>query len=657
MPYGWTGKILRVDLTRARTSTVDTMKYAHEYIGGRGIAARIAWEEIRPGTTPYAPENKLIITTGPLTGTLAPTSGRTIFGSISPRLYPNHWYTHSTMGGWFGPQLKYAGFDGIVVEGKAQAPVYLWVNDDEVEIRDASDLWGTGARSTESLLKDIHGKKAQIISIGPAGENLVRFATITMLPEAASGHSGFGAVMGSKKLKAIAVRGTGSVGIAEPSEFLDECRYVMTLYRRALIMSFLWWDYPKEKSALADRPICTPPCTACCDLGVSWKDVPRRIGSGLIKCETGFCVGPVILSEIKYTEYEGGDVRVPPGKPFDLPEGVELHALCDDLGLDLWSFQVIQPFLIACMRNGVPELCGEKLNPEDPRWLYELFHRIAHRKGELPNMLAEDLRRAGENLRPYLTKDLLRLVEALEFDFGFPAHREGRLWDPEPSPFWIVSMLMHVGENRDPTIGAHSSYLFFTYFMLDDKEAFSKKFRPLAKRIWGSEDAAEPGYEHKPRVALWCIKRHMIIDSLPMCDMAFPRTVRSFDTKNDYLDADDIYGDLDLESRLFSKCTGVEMSTSDLEKAGERVFSLERAIAVRFGRTRSVDELLEPHFELPCRTDGTKLDWKTFCKALDEFYATAGWESSNGIPTRAKLEELDLEDVAEDLERRGLTRG
>lgn len=153
------------------------------------------------------------------------------------------------------------------------------------------------------------------------------------------------------------------------------------------------------------------------------------------------------------------------------------------------------------------------------------MYRIAHRKGELADTLAEDLRRAGESLRPYLTKDLLRLPEALEFGFGFPAHREGRLWDPEPSPFWIVSMLVHVGENRDPAIGTHSAYLFLAYFMLDDKEAFFKKFRPLARRLWGSEKAVEPGYECKAPVALWCIKRHMIIeDSLPMCDMAFQRS-------------------------------------------------------------------------------------------------------------------------------------
>ena len=130
MPCGWKGKLLDIDLGSGKVDVKDTIALSREYIGGRALAARIAWDEIPPAADAYDPENCVIITTGPLTGTLSPTSGRTIMTSLSPRVYPKAWYTHSTIGGWFGPQLKYAGFDGMVIRGKASSPVYIEIRDD-----------------------------------------------------------------------------------------------------------------------------------------------------------------------------------------------------------------------------------------------------------------------------------------------------------------------------------------------------------------------------------------------------------------------------------------------------------------------------------------------------------------------------------------------
>ena len=149
MAFGWMGKILDVDLTTREIKFRDTGQYTDDYIGGRAMASRIAWDEIPAGTDAFDPENRIIVATGPLTGTLAPTAGRTVMCSVSPRTYPIPWYTHSTLGGWFGPELKYAGFDAIVISGKADTPVYLEIRDHDVALKDAGEIWGLDARTTQ----------------------------------------------------------------------------------------------------------------------------------------------------------------------------------------------------------------------------------------------------------------------------------------------------------------------------------------------------------------------------------------------------------------------------------------------------------------------------------------------------------------------------
>jgi aldehyde:ferredoxin oxidoreductase len=260
VPFGWTGKILDVDLTAGTTGVRDTMAYARDYIGGRALASRIAWEEIPAGIDAYDPENRIIVATGPLTGTLSPTSGRTVMASLSPRTYPRAWYTHSTLGGWFGPELKYAGFDGIVIHGRADSPVYLEVRDGEAQLGSASDLWGRDARETQLALKRRVGEQAQVLTIGPAGENLVRFASVQHSEDNAAGHSGFGGVWGSKNLKAIVVRGTGGVPVADPEGLLREvmaARFQPTPYVTVL----------RNRDLTKPYPVCSQACLFNCTVG------------------------------------------------------------------------------------------------------------------------------------------------------------------------------------------------------------------------------------------------------------------------------------------------------------------------------------------------------------------------------------------------------
>ena len=216
---GWTGKLLRVDLSTGRSSIEEIPQdWLRDYIGGRGLAARYLYEEMDPTADPFSPENKLIFATGPLTGTPVPCGARYMVvtkGALTGAI------TTSNSGGFWGPELKFAGYDLLILEGCAPQPSYLFVYDDRVEIRDAAAFWGRGVGETEDGLRAATGVPGlRIASIGPAGENLVRFACIINDKHRAAGRSGVGAVMGSKNLKAIAVRGTGGVGIADPASFM-----------------------------------------------------------------------------------------------------------------------------------------------------------------------------------------------------------------------------------------------------------------------------------------------------------------------------------------------------------------------------------------------------------------------------------------------------
>lgn len=217
---GWTGKLLRVDLTNSKV-TVEPIRedWMREYLGGRGLAARYLYEEMDPTVDPLGPDNKLIFATGPLTGTPVPCGARYMVvtkGALTNAI------TTSNSGGHWGPELKFAGYDLVILEGRAPKPSYLFVYDDKVEIRDASAYWGKGVSDTEDGLREELGIPGlRVACIGPAGEKLVRFACIMNDKHRAAGRSGVGAVMGSKNLKAIAVRGTGGVEISEPQAFLE----------------------------------------------------------------------------------------------------------------------------------------------------------------------------------------------------------------------------------------------------------------------------------------------------------------------------------------------------------------------------------------------------------------------------------------------------
>ncbi len=217
--YGWTGTILHVNLSSGEIRTSATEDYIDHYLGGRGLGVRLIYEHYKPGTDAFDPANPLIFNTGPLTGTALPGSGRVDVTALSPM---SGLRAKSNFGAYWGPELKFAGYDHLLITGQAAEPCYLWIKDDQVEIRSAANLWGKDTFETQKAIQqELGDPEIKSVCIGPAGERRVRFACIITETGDAAGRTGMGAVMGSKNLKAVAVRGTGGVKVALPQEFLE----------------------------------------------------------------------------------------------------------------------------------------------------------------------------------------------------------------------------------------------------------------------------------------------------------------------------------------------------------------------------------------------------------------------------------------------------
>ena len=227
---GWMGKIICLDLDNSAVSLLETQPYAEKYLGGRGIASRFYWETVKPEITAFSPENRLIFMTGPLVGTGAQGATRMSVVGKSPMTYPEK-FCYGNIGGFFGSELKRAGYDGIIINGHAPAPVYLWIENDRIQVLDASALWGQGVYRVGEILRETHGERVRFLTTGIAGENRVRSAVIVGSHDSTS-TAGFGAVMASKNLKAVAVRGTGQVSVFDPEQLKELNRYTIQLSHR-----------------------------------------------------------------------------------------------------------------------------------------------------------------------------------------------------------------------------------------------------------------------------------------------------------------------------------------------------------------------------------------------------------------------------------------
>ena len=645
MLSGWAGTILDVNLSSGTVIRRKSHPYMRKYIGGRILNARLAWEHIPRRTMPFDEKNVIIISTGPLAGTLSPTSGRLVMSMISPVPYPFPWYTHSTMGGWFSGQMKYAGYDAIMIHGISKKKVYLQIIDDNVEIKNAEDIWGKDTIETQQILKARVDIEAQVMTIGPAGENRVYVSTVHHDLDNAAGHSGFGAVWGSKKLKAVIIRGTGGVEVAHPDKLIREFE---RLGKFRINPAWKCIAYRKGKdsdvSKLKDvKPVCSQSCTNNCHVGMYRQISDNR------KINT-FCLGRAY--DLMQTEYRqaGTDIAVPAVNAFGPESATMLYDTCNRLGIDTWSRITFQSFLTALKEEGIDEIEGHSIEPDSGDWFQGFIEDLAWKRG-LGRLFSHGLARTLDTLENQMPERLIRLGREIVFGFGFQAHREGRFWDREPLPYWIFSAMMYISETRDPTIGAHS-LMHMAELQIAEKDIALKKFRKLSIQVWKDPDALEPDFNFtkKARVAVWCQRQHFINDSLPMCDFAFPSLMKFYNDKDEWLADNDIRGDLEMGRRLLNAVTGEHFTSEELDRAADRAMSIERAFLALSGRSRKDEERLASHFRLPCRDDGTYITEKDFPSLMDAYFDARGWDKKDGWPKKDGLVQLGLEDVAEALD-------
>ena len=649
---GYTGQFVRVDLDNRRV-TVEETPDVTRWLGPRGWNALIGWNEVAPGVGPFDPQNRIIFSAGPLVGTGAPTAGRTTVSSIMPRGYPSPMWSSSSMGGYFGSELKYAGYDGIVIQGRADSPCYLLIEDDDITVEDAHDLWGRGTFAVQQDLKARHGEQHQIAAIGPAGENRVRFACITHRLTNAVGNGGFGGVMGSKNLKAIAVRGTKGIHIADPSAFLQAVSYVWDLTKGGIsCIGQIEEGYPIVA--------CTHGCSVRC--GTRVRSTKGRYGHDS-PANMSTCVDSLWIVG-SGREYQGTSVR---GETLSLakvpgfgPEGADLANLAESMGITSWAYHTWGRYFQSLRHLGIREICKEPLDIDNPDWWAEWISRVSHRQG-LGDDYAEGLARFYEK-HQVGPRYLAEFVESAG-SRGHGWHRDGRAMEPHPSPFWEYSALLYAVSTRDVTPSTHGFFflngLYGRPSSPKDPSDISARLQELAERIYGSRKAVWPGDEHIEHVVVFHQHRSIIKDSVGVCDWVFPVLRRTFETREELeleLQADkgSIYGDASAEAVLYRPCTGIDMDIEEMESpVAERIVNLERCIDIRnYGRRRESDEAVIPHYQWAEKTDGTHLskDAREFRALLDRYYELRGWDPGTGWPTQEKLEELGLADVAESLQ-------
>jgi len=643
--FGWTGKILSVDLISRKTCTLSTEEYSGRFLGGIGIGEKIYWDESASGFSAFDPANPLILMTGPLTATQAPSAPRLSVCGKSPCIYPEG-FSHASLGGIFPAELKKAGFDGIVIKGKAESPVYLNIENEKVEIRDAHHLWGLTNSITRELIKKEMGEKTSILSIGPGGENLSRISVIfTDLAGAAS--MGFGSVMGSKNLKAISVNGTNSVPVA------DEERVSMIRKRLRIMRGDGYYDIREVPITMPGTEVVKKVHCHGCPQGCSRSLQKRASGAeGIRKCQTGMF-------------YSLWDKRL-----HDSPTDASFMAatIGNDYSLCVMETVFLLLWLDKCLERGILtekdiELPVSQMGSIE---FYEaLVKKISYREG-FGNVLAEGVLRASEIVGK----------ESREITRGFLT-QTGRAVAYSPKLF-IQSALIYATEPRPFITELHEIMEPLVkwahwYTQKEEKSYVSTEvLRKIGKRFWGSEKSVDfSTYEGKALASMMIQNRQYAKESLILCDFAWP--------VYDDASTDDHVGDPSLESQLLTAVTGKEINEEELNLTGERIFNLGRAIHLKEGRKGREDDFLpefffvereervadgfglrNPGLFLPASGNdvisrkGKAVNKDEFEKIKNEYYQLRGWDLETGLLKKDLLKKLNLTEIIEPLKEKAV---
>ena len=638
---GYAGEILRVNLSTGEISTVPTSIYADRFIGGRGIAAKIHWDEVSAGTGPFDPENRLVFMTGPVCGVPGFAGSRWQVSGKSALLNE---FNYCNLGGSWGVQLKFAGYDGLIIHGKAETPVYLKVDDRKVELKDAGHLKGKGAIDSRERLKRELGKSFCVVAIGPAGENLVVFASI-LADQDSSGSGGLGAVMGSKNLKAIAVRGSSKIEIPNIDSARELSRKIRDIKGRSSTSTpYLPGAAPKKEM-----------CFGCIDGCGRSKYTTEAGQTGKTLCHSG------VYYTVRAMRYYGKMTEVP----------FVATKLCDDYGMDSYAVDNAMKWLVRGAHAGLftDEETGIPVSKVGSQEFIEILTRkIAFREG-LGDLIADGVRHAarslGEKYEALITDYMARTGEMQVYDPRLYL-TTGIFWAMEPR---LPIQQLHELSRPVMTWAARILAEDKGERSAEDNYVTSEVIRGIGKKFWGAEIAADfSTYEGKAQAAVNTQNRYMLLESLILCDMSWPILTSPI--------TEDHVGDPTLGGQVLSVVTGVEYDEARIEESSHRILTIQRACQLKDGRKgREDDSLDEFHFTTGLKTDfgnpgcivpgrdgevfsrkGMTLDRDAFEKMKDEYYAIRGWDVKTGLPTREGLEALDLKEVAEGLDKLGKVR-
>jgi len=631
--YGWTGGVLRVDLTKNKVTKIELNKeHAKNLIGGRGINSKILFDETKQGIDALSPENLLIFGTGPLDGTLSPSSGRYTVTAKSPL---TGILGDANSGGFWGPELKFAGYDHIVVKGRAKEPVYLWVDDDQVEVRRGTHLWGKDTWETDKAIKQETGDNSiQVACIGPAGEKLVRFACAVNNLSRAAGRTGMGAVMGSKNLKAIAVRGTKEISIARPKAFEKAAKEI-----REQIHSDPY--YKMLRNLGSNLLVIT--LNRVGNLGYrnsqsgTWDEAMKVSGEALlekyvvrhkscfgcgIQCSRYYLVQD---GEYKGTKGEGPEYNTiqafgPSCGNADLASILYANNMCNKLGLDTISAGNAIAWAMECYQRKIltkEDTGGIELDWGDHNTINELIEKIGRREG-FGDILAEGTLKAAMKLRK---------------GKEYVIHSKGNPWTGSDQRSKKGGVLAYITSTRgaDHLRGLPCA-----------EEAITVLSPEVYQKLYGIEKIGDPtSTVGKAPLVIWNENLCAVADALEIC---------KFSTAWFLVFRGARFKEL---SELFSAATGIDMNEKDMVKVGERIINVERAFNVREGISRK-DEKVPKRFMEPSpsgRYEGHSTKPQELKVMLDEYYKLRGWEVATGIPNRKKLEEIGLRDEANELEK------
>jgi aldehyde:ferredoxin oxidoreductase len=625
-PYqGYTGKWLYVDLTEGRIESREMdAALAEGYLGGNGVGARLLWDHVGPEVNPLSSENLLIVAAGPLSGTGLPTSGRVEIIAKSPL---TGIYGDSNAGGFFGPELKFAGWDYLVMVGRAPQPVYLHIEDTQVTLCDARHLWGLTTSETETALHNSLGDdKVRTATIGPAGEKRVRFAGIQLTSQRSAARCGLGSVMGSKNLKAIAVRGRQPVPLADRERFRQIARdfrqrlranpvypavhahgtpgivSLMNALGRFPTKNFQMGSFDQVERITAEalearafvRHMACHSCVVACDKLYEIPDGPYA-GAALhsVEYETLNAFGANILNA-------------------DLDSILHANQRCDDLGLDTISAGRAISFAMELWERGIltaAETGGLALEWGDMEIALQLVEMMAHRQG-FGDLLADGVRRAAEVIGRGAEAYAMH-VKGLEI-----AAQDGRAQK---------SMgLAHVTSNR----GADHLKAFPT---IDETGCPEEACRRYGEQYL--PEMADPlATRHKPLLVRDGEDLGAVVDSIGLCKSGGTHVM-----------AEIYWADI---AAALEAATGMEMSVERLKHIGERIYNLQRCYNARLGITRADDQLPRRFSEEPSPSGNARGQVIDLAPMLDEYYQLRGWDCETGWPTLETLRRLGLEEAS-----------